>query len=405
MFVSWFLEQILLFMARNIVTGIDIGTHRVKVVIAERSSDKNHGVPHIIGRGLAESKGLRHGYIINTHEAVRSIRAAVSAAERKAEVQVKRAYVSIGGISLESTTAIGSTIISRGDSEITEMDTEQVIQISEQAIPKNNAINRKIIHAIPLQYKIDGKLVLGRPVGMKGVKLEVRTLFITALEQHVNDMIQAIEEAGVDVLDVMAAPLAASLVTLTRPQKIAGVVLANIGAETVSIVVFDNNIPVSMQVFPLGSTDITNDIALGFKISLSDAESLKTGSVGPANHARRHFEEIISARISDILELIETHLKKLGKNGLLPAGIVLTGGGSSIGSIQDMAQTNLKLPSRVAIPNLTQNTSGELQDVIWSVAYGLCLLGFSSADEQSMGIRIAKQTKNKILQYLKKFLP
>ncbi|TSC61149.1 MAG: Cell division protein ftsA [Parcubacteria group bacterium Gr01-1014_48] len=391
-------------MSRNIVTGIDIGTHRVKVVIAERSSEKNRGIPHIIGRGLAESKGLRHGYIINTHEAVRSIRAALAAAERKAEVQVKRAYVSIGGISLESAIATGSTSISRGDSEITEADAAQVAQNCEQAIPQHTSINRKVIHAIPLQYKIDGKPVIGRPVGMKGVKLEAKTLFVTALEQHLNDMIQAIEESGIEVLDVMAAPLAASLVTLTRPQKIAGVVLANIGAETVSIVVFENNIPISLQVFPLGSTDITNDLALGFKISLTDAEALKTG-VTDAQHSRKQFEEIISARISDILELIEAHLKKLGKNGLLPAGIVLTGGGSSIASIEEMAQTTLKLPSRIAIPNLTQNTDGELQDVVWSVAYGLCLLGFSTGEEQSMGIRIAKQTKNKVLHYLKKFLP
>ena len=391
-------------MARNIVTGIDIGTHRVKVVIAERSSENNNGAPHIIGRGLAESKGLRHGYIINTHEAVRSIRAAIAAAERKAQIQIRRAYISIGGISLESATASGSTIISRGDSEITDIDVEAALQNCEQAIPQHTAINRKVLHAIPLQYRIDGKPVLGRPVGMKGVKLEAKALFISALEQHLNDMIQAIEEAGIEVLDVMAAPLAASLVTLTRPQKIAGVVLANIGAETVSIVVFENNIPISLQVFPLGSTDITNDIALGFKISLTDAEALKTGA-SPIQSSRKQFEEIISARISDILELIEAHLKKLGKNGLLPAGIVLTGGGSSITSIEEMAQTTLALPSRIAIPNLTQNTEGELQDIVWSVAYGLCLLGFSTGDEQSMGIRIAKQTKNKIVEYLKKFLP
>ncbi len=391
-------------MPRNIVTGIDIGTHRVKVVIAERSLEKNRGIPHIIGRGLAETKGLRHGYITNTHEAVRSIRAAISAAERKAEVQVKRAYISIGGISLESAIATGSTIISRGDSEITEADAEQAIQNCEQAIPQHTSINRKVIHAIPLQYKIDGKTVFGRPVGMKGVRLEARTLFITALEQHVNDMIQAIEEAGVEVLDVMAAPIAASLVTLLQPQKIAGVVLANIGAETVSIVIFENNIPVSLQVFPFGSTDITNDIALGFKISLADAETLKTGT-GPAQNARKHFEEIVAARVSDILELIEAHLKKIGKNGLLPAGIVFTGGGSSLPLIEDRAKTTLKLPVRTAIPSLAQNNDGDFSDIIWPVAYGLCLFGFSTNDEQSMGIRIAKQTKNKILEYLKKFLP
>lgn len=392
-------------MPRTTITGIDIGTHRVKVVIAERSQEKNRGAPHIIGRGLAESKGLRHGYIVNTHEAVRSIRAAIAAAERKAEVQSKRAYLSIGGVSLESTTSAGSTIIARGDSEVTDLDVTRVIEACEHAIPSQIAINRKVLHAVPLQFKIDGKIVLGRPVGMRGVKLEAKALFITALEQHINDMIQAVEEAGVEVLDVMAAPLAASLVTLTRAQKIAGVVLANIGAETVSIVVFENNTPLSLQVFPLGSTDITNDIALGFKVPLHEAEQIKIGGGGEKSQAQKQFDEIIAARVFDILELIESHLKKLGKNALLPAGIVMTGGGSAIATIEEMAQSRLKLPSRIAFPNITSNTGGELKEVIWSVAFGLCIWGLSAETEEAAGFRIAKQTKNKLLDWLKRFMP
>lgn len=393
-------------MATNpIVTGIDIGTHRIKVVVAKRPGSENRAVPHMVSRGLAESRGLRHGYIVHMHEAVRSIRAAIAAAERKTDSTIKRAYISIGGISLESTVSTGSTIISRGDSEITDIDLARALEACEQAIPAQTAVNRKVLHAIPLQFKIDGKLVIGRPIGMKGVKLEARTLFITALEQHLNDLIQAVEEAGVEVLDVMASPLAASLVTLSPAQKIAGVVLANIGAETVSMVVFENNIPLYLQVFPLGSTDITNDLALGFKIPLHEAEVLKTTFANESTHARKQFEDIVEARVGDILELIETHLKKLGKNALLPAGIVMTGGGSAIATIEELARTTLKLPSRIAFPNLSANTQGELSDGIWSVAYGLCVWGLSAEGEEPIGFRLAKQTKNKAIEWVKKFLP
>jgi cell division protein FtsA len=388
----------------TIVTGIDIGTHHVKAVVAERQKGKR-GLPHVIGSGLGLSKGLRHGYIINSSDAVRSIRAAVSGAEKASGEHVKRAYLSVGGISLEGIAASGSTMVARGDSEISELDIKAALEASEHAIPQSLAINRKIIHAIPLQYKIDGKEVLGRPLGMKGSRLEAKTLFITTLEQHLNDLIQAVEDAGVEVLDVMASPLATSLVSLTQAQKIAGCALVNIGAETVSIVVFENNIPISLQVFPIGSTDITNDIALGFKIPLEEAEAIKIGAITETDYPKKRLDEIVTARLSDIFDLIEAHLKKIGRSGLLPAGIVITGGGSSIASIEDLAKAALQLPARVAIPNIANTTGGEIRDVSWSVAYGLCVWGFSAIEGEPMGIRIAKQTKHKLMEWIKQFLP
>ena len=240
---------------------------------------------------------------------------------------------------------------------------------------------------------------------MKGARLEVRTLFISTLEQHLNDLIQSIEDAGVEVLDVMASPIAASFVTLTRAQKKAGCVLANIGAETVSIAVFENNIPISLQVFPIGSTDITNDIALGLKIHLEDAEDIKHGALTGVSYERKQLDDIIRARLSDIFELIEAHLKKLGRSALLPAGIVITGGGSGITSIEDIARAMLALPSRIAVPNVGGTTHGELDDPSWSVAYGLCVWGSSADQGESTGIQLAKKARSKVAAWLRQFLP
>jgi len=251
-------------MARNISVGIDVGTYQVKVVAAECDREKNRKFPRIIGTGFAASRGLRHGYIINSGDIERSIRSAVNQAERTAGIRIKKAYLSIGGIGLEEISSKGEAIVARADSEVTDLDIDKALEESEQKV-EQKLVNRKIIHIIPIKYKIDGTEVLGRPQGMKGAKIEVETLFVTCLDQHLDNLISAVEQTGVAVEDVMASPLAGSLVTLTRAQKIAGCVLANIGAETVSVVVFENNIPISLKIFPIGSTDITNDIALGLK--------------------------------------------------------------------------------------------------------------------------------------------
>ena len=254
-----------------------------------------------------------------------------------------------------------------------------------------------ILHTIPLGYKIDGKKVLVRPHGMKGGILEVRTLFVTCLEQHLEDLVSAVEAAGVRVDDVIAAPIAESSVALSKLQKKAGCVLANIGAETVSISVFEEGIPVSLQVFPIGSTDITNDIALGLKVPLEEAERIK--KFRDEGNLKRKVDEIIEARLSDIFELIEAHLRKIGKNGLLPAGIILTGGGAIIGAIEDLAKSSLRLPAKVATPR-------DIRDLSWSIAYGLCLLGLNpNAADESLGVKIAKQSGSNVIGWLKQFLP
>lgn len=394
-------------MSSTIITGIDIGTYHIKVVICDSREKNDKGFPKIIGVGTSESRGMRHGYIVNIQDVVESIKSAVSEAEKRSGIKIKKAFVSIGGIGLSSITSTSSVIISRADSEITSLDIKKVQEQCEKDIPTSSSLNKKIIHSIPLHYKIDGKIALGKPEGMKGNKLEVKTLYITSLEHHLNDIIQAVDEAGISVQDVMASPIAASLVTLTKSQKIAGCVLANIGAETVSIAVFENNIPVSLEIFPIGSTDITNDIALGLKVPLEEAEQIKIGAITGSSYPRKKLEEIIFARLSDIFELIEVHLKKIGRNGLLPAGIIITGGGSGLSNIEDLAKVSLKLPSRIGSANLGLSEKQSYKDSTWAVAYGLCILGMH-ADESlpldTTGAVLSNAWK-KVLMWIKQFLP
>ena len=364
-------------MARNISVGIDIGTRHIKVVVSTRVGEKDREFPKIIGTGSSDSKGLRHGYIINSSDVTEGVREALSEAEETAKVKIKNVFLSIGGVGLEAVTSSGSTVVSRGDGEITELDISKVEEAAYANIPQAAIVNRKVLHHIPLSYKIDNKDVPSRnPLGMKGLKLDVRMIFITALEQQVNDIVEAVEEAGVTVDDVMASPLAASLVSLTKTQKIAGCVLANIGAETVSVVVYENNIPVSLEVFPIGSTDITNDIALGLRVSLEEAESIKLGAITQTSYPKKDLDKIIVARLSDIFDLIEAHLKKINRNGLLPAGIIMTGGGSGINTIEDLARAALRLPSKIG--SLPVTSEGKpIKNASWALAYGLTIWGFT----------------------------
>ncbi len=364
-------------MARHIAVGIDIGTYQVKIVVAEHIRTEDRSFPRIIGTGIAESKGLRHGYIINIADVSESVREAAKDAEAAAGISIKRAYLSIGGIGLESSISSGSVVISRADYEITDLDVGKATEDAESRIPQAAIINRKILHHIPLEYKIDGRKALSLPTGLKGARLEAKILFVTCLEQHLNDLVSAVEGAGIEVSDTIAAPLAASLVTLSRAQKTAGCVLANIGSETVSIAVFENNLPLSIEVLPIGSTDITHDIALGLKIPIEEAEEVKIRGSSGTSHSRRKLDEIILARLTDIFELVEAHLKKIGKNGLLPAGVVITGGGSSVTTIDELARAALRLPSRVASLEILRAAKHEVKDGAWAVAYGLCILGFS----------------------------
>ncbi|MBU3668789.1 MAG: cell division protein FtsA [Candidatus Taylorbacteria bacterium] len=394
--------------SRNFSVGIDIGSYNVKVIVAEQDSKNDqHGV-RILGSSIVESRGIRHGFVINQEEAVKSVKTAVLAAEKASGVSIKRAYASVGGVGLSAIISYGNVVVTKADSEITDLDMRRAIEESEKELPNSYIQNRKIIHTLPLEYKVDGKRVLGKPLGLKGMRLEVKVLYITCLAHHLSDLLSVFDEADIEVQDVIAAPISSSIATLTKTQKIAGCVITNIGSETTSIMVFENNIPVSMEVFQIGSNDITNDIALGLKISLEDAELVKLGQGKATDYSRRKLDEIIIARLSDIFDLIEDHLRKIDRSGLLPAGIILTGGGSGIPNIEELAKLALRLPSKQARLKLEGNTKGILNDFEWTVAYGLILANLTPNDTDGLGsggIKTIKTIGQKFIKWLGQFLP
>lgn len=358
----------------------------------------------IVGTGTSASKGMRHGYIVDTKEATKSVREALMRACQAAKMRVTKARIGLGGVGLDEMRSSGDITLTASGGVVTERDIDRVLRESEKrAAPK--LANRTVIHTIPLEYRVDGNKVFGKPHGLQGTKLAVDTLLITMLSQHHDDLIQAVEAAGIEVEGVMASPLAASLVTLSKSQRTAGVVLANIGAETLSIVVFDNDVPISLKVLPAGSADITNTIALSFQIPLNEAESLKRGGITGSDIPQKRMQQIIAAKLKDMFTLINAHLKTIGRSRLLPAGIVITGGGSGLTDAQEMARMVLKLPSQIS--NFGAMPRSSSVDATWAVAYGLCRWAFTeeSSNENSTFGEVMSSVQESIKKTLRSLLP
>src|SRR3989338_3037981 len=298
-------------MARSLVTGIDVGSAFVRVVVCEYSNNEQG----LVVRALVKvpSDGLKNGYVVNADTAGECIGTALSEAGRLTGQQIKRATVAVGGVGLSTIMETATIAISRADGVVSEFDVTRAVGESEARVSERP--NTKILHTIPSEFKVDGRKVLGKPLGHVGAKLEIRTLFVTAAMPHVEALVSAIEAQGTEVSDFYAAPIAESMVTLTPSARNAGSVLVNLGAETVSLVTYEDSLPTSLKVFPLGSIDITNDIALGLRVSLEEAEQLKLGLLpdkrpnsttpfdkahGKQLGASKKVGDIISARFSDI---------------------------------------------------------------------------------------------------------
>ncbi len=386
-------------MAQQTIVGIDLGSAVTRTVVL--SSQKGEQ-PEVVASSFVPTKGVRHGYIINIPAAADSIRKSVEIAERESGQKIKRAIFSIGGISISSETAIGAAIVSKSDGEVTAFDIKSTLTSAEESLGLKN---RRVVFNAPIAWKIDGKEIMGKPEGVKGVKLEVKMFFITCLTQHLDDLLSAAAEAGIEIIDIIPSPIAASIVALSEKQKIVGVSLVNIGAETVSAAVFENNAPVGLSVFQIGSTDITNDIALGFRISLEEAEGIKIGNIISNNYPKRKVDEIIEARLSDIFELIDGYFKKIKRSGLLPAGVILTGGGSGNSLVEGLAKNMLRLPSRIGTNDVLGNIKGAPRDASWFVAYGLAMMGLN--DDGDIRRKIIGGTKGEgiVKKFLKQFLP
>ncbi|MDP3955766.1 MAG: cell division FtsA domain-containing protein [bacterium] len=391
-------------MRGRIITGIDIGTANIRIVVCELARGEN--TPRILTAVSEEAHGLKHGYITNAEEVVQSIRRAKNTAESAIGMRIKTAYLAIGTLTLSSTTTTGSIAISRPDGEITETDVSRAHLDAEQKI--EGLANMRIIQSVPLEYKVGGQVVPGRPHGMVGAGLEAKILFIHALEQHIEDLIKSVEQAGIAVHDVVSAPLAESMVLLSRLQKNAGSMLVNIGAETLEMVVFENNIPQLVHTFNVGSHEITKAIALSFKLPMDESEQMKKRP-NTALYPQEDIADIIDTHTVDFFKLIDKKLKSINRSRLLPAGVVITGGGSRLHNIVSLAKETLSLPAEAAKDiQVFHEQDGKLEKGTippeWAIAYGSCLMGALN-EPRPQKTAVANELIDTVRAFIRQFLP
>ncbi len=392
-----------LFSRQEVVAGVDVGSFQVRIAIASHDGDRN--VPVILGRAATPSRGLRHGYIVDTAAATKVVRATLEAAQQGVDGTVRRAFVAVGGTGLDEFHATGETLVGRPDQVITKADVAAAQMHAEERLAPQLQ-NYRILHAFPLRYRIDGKEIpVTSPEGLRGSRIAVDFLFVATIEKHLNDLLSAIEEAGLEVAGIYASPIAAAHAMLSKEQRHIGAALVNIGAHTLSLVVYDEGVPVSVKVFPIGASEITKDIALTLKIDTREAELMQWKKVAMEDEVRERVQEITTFRLQEMFRLIDRHLQSIQRSRLLPGGVVITGGGSAFHRIDEIARTVLALPARIgSFQRGPQHIA--VKDASWAVAYGALLLGLREHQGNTPpGINPHPSWWEGILEWVRGYLP
>lgn len=375
-------------MSSNISVGIDIGSTKVITCVGKVEG----GVIDILGLGKSTNLGIRKGVIVDIEETVSAITASLEEAERMAGLSISQATVGISGPTIKSEISKGVIAISRGDGEIGQEDVDRAIE-SARAIA--NKPNREIMHTIPLNYIIDSNDNVKDPVGMTGIRLEVNANIVSVGVNSIKSIKKSVEQAGVEVADLIFAPLATARVLLSKRQMEIGVLLVDIGAATTSYAVFEDGEMIHCGVIPVGSMHITNDLAIGLRtsIEIADMIKLKFGCASPDKVdekeeimmskfdkndenvvSLRYIAEIIEARLSEIFSIIKDNLAQIDREGSLPAGLILTGGGSKLAGLVEMAKETMRLPVQIGTPNIEiSGLIDKLADPVYSTGIGLML--------------------------------
>jgi len=372
-------------MDEPLVVGIDIGTTKVCTLIARVEGEKNN--LRILGVGIEPSLGIKRGNIIDIASASESITRSIEKAERSSGLEITSALVSLAGSHVSSVNSRGVIGINGG--VITGNDVLRAIDAAQAvAIPHN----REVIHVIQRGFTVDGNDGISQPVGMHGYRLEVEVHIITAGEATVENLRQCVEQAGVEISSFVLNPLASAEVVLNNTERDMGVVVCDIGGGTSDLGIYIAGDVWHTSVLPVGGNHITNDIAHGLRLPISQAEEVKKlygncvesevsdqdlfsvkgfGAERPAQTSRKELAQIIEARVSEIFDLLLQEIKRSGYDGLLPAGMVLTGGSSLLPGIKTIAAQVTGLPVRIAKPENLVGLVDQLNSPAYSTSIGL----------------------------------
>ncbi len=403
-------------MARSeLIVGLDIGTTKICVVVGELTPE---GVD-VVGIGTSASTGLRKGVVVNIEQTVQSIKKALEEAELMAGCEIRSVYAGIAGSHIKGFNSHGVIAVKGG--EVGPRDVERVIDAAKAvAIP----LDREVIHILPQEYIVDDQRGIADPLGMAGVRLEVRVHIVTGAVTSAQNIIRSCHRAGLDVSDIVLESLASAKAVLTGEEREIGVALVDLGGGTTDLALFSNDSIKHTAVLALGGANLTNDIAFGLRTPMVSAEKIKikygcaladlvqkdevieVTSVGgrePRKLSRQVLAEICEPRVEEMLALVDQELIRSGMKNLIGAGVVLTGGTALIEGIQELGEQIFNLPTRIGYPDMVGGLRDVVNSPMYATAVGLLMYGAEKEGaEQRFRIR-DENVFNRILGRMRKW--
>ena len=380
------------------IVGLDIGTKKVAAVIGEVTEDKKL---EVIGIGTADSRGLRKGVVVNLDATSAAIKKAQEEAELMAGVEIDAAYVGISGAHIRSFNSRGVIAVSGKDRKISREDVRRVIEQSKAvSIPPD----RQIIHVIPQEFVVDDQDGIKDPLGMSGIKLEVNVHIVTSAITSVQNLRACLERSGIDIQEIVLNQIASSLATMTTDEKELGVGLIDIGAGTTEVAIFERGSLWYTSIIPLGGDNFTNDIAVGLRTPIPEAEKIKKkyGCIAsPMNDDQESIEvpavgrgrkprvlskqllaDIIQPRAEEIFRLVDNDIKRMGYEKSLNSGVLLTGGTALLDGLEEVAEEIFDLPVRRGDPTGVGGLMDRVSTPDYATVVGLLLYGFQQRQEK-----------------------
>jgi cell division protein FtsA len=376
--------------AKNLIVGLDIGTSKAVALVAELRED---GALEILGMGSHESKGLKKGVVVNIEATVTAIQRALEEAELMADCRIASAYVGIAGSHIKSFNSTGMVAIK--DREVTALDVERAIDTARAV---NIPTDQQILHVLRQEFIIDGQDDVREPIGMSGVRLEVKVHMVTGAVSAAQNIVKCVRRCGLEVNDLILQPLASARAVLSDDESDLGVCLVDIGGGTTDVAIFTQGAIRHTAVIPIAGDQITNDIAMALRTPTADAENIKIshgvalrqladanqmievpgiGERAPRAMSRQTLAEVIEPRVEELFSLVQQVLRDSGLEELLSSGVVLTGGSSVMQGMVELGEEIFHMPVRVGIPRYAGGLAEVVRSPRYATAVGLILEGVS----------------------------
>jgi cell division protein FtsA len=376
--------------SKNLIVGLDIGTSKIAAIVAEMNSE---GGFEVIGMGSSPSRGLKKGVVVNIESTVNAIQRALEEAELMADCKIRDVWTGIAGSHIRSFNSHGMVAIK--DREVAQNDVDRVVETAK-AIPIPT--DQQILHVLNQEFVIDGQEDVREPLGMSGVRLEVKVHIVTGAVSAAQNIMKCVRRCGLEVNDLILQPLASAMAVLSEDEKDLGVCLVDIGGGTSDIAVFTQGAIRHTAVIPIAGDQITNDIAMALRTPTKEAEEIKrrygcalreladpqemvevpgVGERGSKKMSRQTLAEVIEPRVEELYSLVQAELRRSGFEELLSSGIVITGGSAAMQGMVELGEEVFHMPVRLGLPSYAGGLSEVIRNPRYSTGVGLLMAGLS----------------------------